>query len=197
MDQLPTQPQENGTSPGACVEQQQHHLLQKLLDSESKYQLASEELQVLRTQQTTEKEQVNPRISLEFLFFSFVCSRHFLSWLVSNQIMLMYGTTDFIRASSTPVFSWKLPLERSRCFNSVWKRTLIKIDAHLLTQMPLKLYRFFITRRWRATSHTSVAFWKNGSVRPPSMNKRTSSCGKSFTTSDNNKVNCAQMLPVK
>lgn len=45
-------------------------------------------------------------------------------------------------------------------------------------------------------SHTSVAFWKNVSVRPPSMNKRTSSCVKSFTTLDNNKVNCAQMLPV-
>lgn len=52
------QPQENGASPGASVEQQQHHLLQKLLDSESKYRLASEELQVLRTQQTKEMEEV-------------------------------------------------------------------------------------------------------------------------------------------
>lgn len=56
---------------------------------------------------------------------------------------------------------------------------------------------FSIIARWRATSHTSVAFWKNANVRPPSMRKRTSSCAKSFTTSDNNKVNCAQMLPVK
>lgn len=66
------QPQGNGASPGACVEQQQqqqHHLLQKLLDSESKYRLASEELQVLRTQQTKEMEEVKPQISVELLFF--------------------------------------------------------------------------------------------------------------------------------
>lgn len=71
VKQPPVQPQENGTSPGACVEQQPQHLLQKLLDSESKYRLASEELQVLRTQQSKEMEQVKARISQEFYFCLF------------------------------------------------------------------------------------------------------------------------------
>lgn len=73
------QPQGNGASPGACVEQQQqqHHLLQKLLDSESKYRLASEELQVLRTQQTKEMEEVKPQISVELLYL--------WSWLVATH----------------------------------------------------------------------------------------------------------------
>lgn len=72
------QPQENGTSPGACVEQQHHHLLQKLLDSESKYRLAREEVQVLKTQKTKEMEQVKAQISFTFL-------PHVLSWLVATH----------------------------------------------------------------------------------------------------------------
>lgn len=87
LDHLPMQPQENGASPGACVEQQQqqHHLLQKLLDSESKYRLASEELQVLRTQQTKEMEEVKPQISVELLVFLFVCSPYLWSWMVATH----------------------------------------------------------------------------------------------------------------
>lgn len=70
------QPQENGASPEACDEQQQRHLLQKLLDSESKYRLASEELQVLRTQQSKEMEQVKAQISLQSLLLFLQVATH-------------------------------------------------------------------------------------------------------------------------
>lgn len=58
-----------------------------------------------------------------------------------------------------------------------------------------KLYLYIVISRWTTTSHTSVAFWKNMSVRRPSICKRPSSCGKSFTISDNNRVNCGTFFP--
>lgn len=71
--------QENGSPPGACGEQQQRHLLQQLHDSETKYRLASEEVQTLRTQQAKEMEEVKPYIPLEFFYFSLVYSPHLWS----------------------------------------------------------------------------------------------------------------------
>lgn len=65
-DHVSTQLQEYGLPMGASVEEQQHHRCQQLHDCETKLQVATEELQTLRTQQAKEKEEVSDGVSLEF-----------------------------------------------------------------------------------------------------------------------------------
>lgn len=66
LEHMSTLLQEYGLPTGASVEEQQHHLYQQLRDCESKLQVATEELQTLRTQQAKEKEEVSNGASLEF-----------------------------------------------------------------------------------------------------------------------------------
>lgn len=59
LDHISMRLQEGGLPVGASVEEQQRHLWQQLLDTETKLQSATGELQTLRTQRAKEKEEVN------------------------------------------------------------------------------------------------------------------------------------------
>lgn len=78
---------DDGLPVGASVEEQQRHLWQQLLNTESKLQSATAELQTLRSQQAKEMEEVNTCDSFEFQFSQNSCA-------VSRQYRL-YCTAHF------------------------------------------------------------------------------------------------------
>lgn len=68
LDQISMRLHDDGLPVGASVEEQQRHLWQQLLNTESKLQSATTELQTLRSQQAKEMEEVNTCDSFGFQF---------------------------------------------------------------------------------------------------------------------------------
>lgn len=73
LDQISMRLHDDGLPVGASVEEQQRHLWQQLLNTESKLQSATAELQTLRSQQAKEMEEVNTCDSFGFQFKQSCC----------------------------------------------------------------------------------------------------------------------------